>query len=265
MRCEVGLLSRNVVIQGAGGPRADGSPTLAPGEKSSVSQLYGAHTGAFHGGYYRMQNIEFRHVGQAGVLGRYPMHFHRTGNNPAPNSYLDSNSIHHSFQRATTVHGTHHSSVTNNVAYACMGHTYFVEDGDETYNTFDNNLGVFTLPSHMMLKSDLQPATFWTAIPTNFWRNNIATDSSARGAWFELTDQGVTLEFRNNSFHHNSGQGWRNYPNYSPPADQYFYNNSYFRNGGNGVFYKQGGDNHHVFSKFAENGVDLFWKKYKIS
>jgi hypothetical protein len=39
----------------------------------------------------------------------------------------------------------------------------------------------------------------------------------------------------------------------------------YFRNGGNGLFYKQGGDNHHVFSKFAQNGVDIFWKKFHVS
>eukprot|EP00035_Acanthoeca_spectabilis_P007825 m.144226 g.144226 ORF g.144226 m.144226 type:complete len:4359 (-) comp14100_c0_seq10:3061-16137(-) len=267
MRFEVALLTRNVVIQGAGGPRADGTPTITAGdnENTSVSQLFGVHTGAFHGGFYRLENAEFRHCGQAGVLGRYCMHFHRVGDAPPPNSYLKSNSIHHSFQRATTVHGTHHSLVQNNVAYHVMGHTYFVEDGDETFNTFDNNIGIFTKPSHMMLKSDRQPATFWTAIPTNLWRNNVATDSSARGAWYELTNQGITLEFRNNSFHHNSGIGFRNYPNYSPPAPQWFHNNSYFRNGGNGLFYKQGGDNHHVYSKFAENGVDLFWKKYKIN
>lgn len=264
MRCEVALLSRNVVIQGAGGPRADGSPTILPGddEDTSEDQLFGVHTGAFHGGHYRIENTELRHCGQAGVLGRYCLHYHVNDENPPPHSYLYSNSIHHSFQRATTIHGTHHSVVRNNVAYHVMGHTYFVEDGDETFNTFDSNIGIFTRPSHMMLKSDMQPATFWTAIPTNFWRNNVAVESSSRGAWFELTNQGITLEFNNNTFHHNQDIGWRNYPNYSPPAPQYFYNNSYFRNGGNGLFYKKGGDNHHIYSKFAENGVDIFWKKY---
>ena len=263
MRFEVALLSRNIIIQGAGLPRGDGSPTIADdGEVASEKQLFGAHTGAFHGGFYRVENTELRHCGQSGVLGRYCMHFHVCGDNPAPNSYIKSNSIHHSFQRATTVHGTHHALVQNNVAYHVMGHTYFVEDGDETFNTFDNNIGIFTKPHHMMLKSDKEPSTFWTAIPTNFWRNNIATDSSHRGAWFELTNQGITLEFFNNTFHHNSGIGFRNYPNYSPPSPQYFHNNTYFRNGGNGLFYKKGGDNHHVHSKFAQNGVDLFWKKY---
>jgi hypothetical protein len=185
--------------------------------------------------------------------------------NPPPHSYAKSNSIHHSFQRATTVHGTHHALVQNNVAYHVMGHTYIVEDGDETFNTFDANIDIFTRPHHMMLKSDKQPATFWTAIPTNTWRNNVATDSANRGAWFELEDMGVTLEFKNNTFHHNKGIGFRNYPNYSPPSPQYFHNNTYFKNGSNGLFYKKGGNNHHTNSKFAENGVDLFWKKYKTN
>eukprot|EP00040_Diaphanoeca_grandis_P004673 m.29668 g.29668 ORF g.29668 m.29668 type:complete len:4542 (+) comp16144_c0_seq1:223-13848(+) len=264
MRCEVALLSRNIVIQGAGGPRADGTPTIEEGddEEASTAQLFGIHTGTFHGGHYRVENTELRHCGQAGVEGRYCMHFHVTDDNPAPYSYIKSNSIHHSFQRATTIHKTHHALVQNNVAYHVMGHTYFVEDGDEMYNTFDGNIGIFTRPSHMALKSDTGPATFWTAIPDNYWRNNIAVDSEDRGAWFELVHQGETLEFHNNSFHHNKGIGFRNYPNYSPPSPQYFTNNSYFKNGGNGVFYKKGGDNHHVFSKFAENGVDIFWTKY---
>ena len=267
MRCEVALLSRNIIIQGAGMARGDGTETILESdtEKSSESQLFGAHTGAFHGGHYRIENTELRHCGQAGNLGRYCMHYHVNDDNPPPHSYIKSNSIHHSFQRATTVHSTHHALVQNNVAYHVMGHTYFIEDGDETFNVFENNIGIFTRPHHMMLKSDKSPATFWTAIPTNLWRHNVATDSSSRGFWFELKDQGITLEFFNNTLHDNTGIGFRNYPNYSPPSPQYFHNNTYFKNGGNGVFYKKGGDNHHVFSKFAENGVDLFWTKYKTN
>ena len=132
MRCEVALLSRNVIIQGAGLPRGDGSATITDesDERSSEEQLFGVHTGAFHGGHYRIENTELRHCGQAGNLGRYCMHYHVNDDNPAPYSYIKSNSIHHSFQRATTVHGTHHALVKNNVAYHVMGHTYFVEDGD---------------------------------------------------------------------------------------------------------------------------------------
>lgn len=217
---------------------------------------------AVHGGYYQMANAMIQNCGQAGVLGRYSTHLHVTGVNTAPKTYIHGNSMVESFQRAVTVHSTDHSSVKDNVAYKVMGHTFFIEFGDERFNVMDNNLGIATLPSFLMLKSDTSPATFWTANPTNIWRNNVATDSSARGMWFELMDQGPTIEHFNNSFHNNKGIGFRNYPNYSPPSPQYFYENTYHNNGGNGLFYKKGGDNHHAFSKFVSNGVDIFWKKY---
>ena len=71
MRTEVALLSRNIVIQG---------------DENSVSQRFGCHTVALHGGHYRIENAEVRHCGQAGNLGRYSTHFHVNGKNPPPYS-----------------------------------------------------------------------------------------------------------------------------------------------------------------------------------
>ena len=214
MRCEVGLLTRNVVVQGAGLPRRDGSPTIYDCqanhyfssteskcvetddelllervhavERPSSEQLYGIHTGAFNGGYYRIENAEFRHCGQAGVLGRYCMHLHKLGDAPETDSYLRYNSIHHSFQRATTIHGTHHAVVKGNVAYDIMAHAYFIEDGDEMYNTFEKNLGVFIKVSEMALRSDKEPAVFWTRTAVNYWRDNVGTESESMGMWFDF-------------------------------------------------------------------------------
>lgn len=90
---------------------------------------------------------------------RYCLHYHKTGFNPPPQSYLLSNSIHHSFQRATTIHGTQHALVKNNVAYKVMGHNYFVEDGDEEYVRIEGNLAVETMTSPYSLKSDCQAAS----------------------------------------------------------------------------------------------------------
>lgn len=64
--------------------------------------------------------------------------------NRQEHSYVIDNSIHHSFQRATTIHGTHLSLVKNNVAFDVRGHTFFVEDGGEMYNVFENNLAALT-------------------------------------------------------------------------------------------------------------------------
>ncbi len=64
--------------------------------------------------------------------------------NRMENAYIIDNSIHHSFQRAVTVHGTQYARVMNNVAYFVRGHTFFVEDGAEKNNVFDNNLAIST-------------------------------------------------------------------------------------------------------------------------
>ena len=125
---------------------------------------------------------------RAGNLGRYSTHFHVNGDNPPPLSYVKSNSIWGAFQRATTVHSTKHALVQNNVAYDNMGHNFFVEDGDEAYNVFDQNIVIGSKNSHMMLKSDSMHASFWTASPRQLWRNNVATGSEDRGMWFEFCD-----------------------------------------------------------------------------
>lgn len=57
LRCEVGLLSRNIVIQGAA--------------YNSVGQMFGVHTVAMMSGIYRIENAEIANCGQAFNFGRY--------------------------------------------------------------------------------------------------------------------------------------------------------------------------------------------------
>jgi len=253
MRAQVALLSRNVIVQG---------------DDSSAEQLFGAHTIAVHGGHLRVENAEVRNCGQARNLGRYCLHFHKAGYQPPTQSYLKSNSIHNSFQRATTIHGTTHALVQNNVAYKVMGHNFFVEDGDEEYTVLDHNIGIETIISPYSLFSDCQAATFWTASPKQIWRNNVAANSHGHGFWFEL-DAGAagdftsaaTIEVDGNTFHDNNLRGWFIAPKYTPSTPQYFRNNTYFRNQLDGVFYGVGGDTHHIGDKFASNSgtADLLW------
>ena len=49
------------------------------------------------------------------MLGRYCNHLHMAGDQA--HSYIRSNSVHHSFQRAVTIHGSHNALIENNVAY----------------------------------------------------------------------------------------------------------------------------------------------------
>jgi hypothetical protein len=265
MRCEVGLLSRNVVIRG---------------DEGSEAQVFGVHTGAFHGGTYRLENAELTRCGQSFNLGRYCSHYHMRGD--APEGYIRSNSIHHSYQRATTIHGTNHLRVMHNFAYRIRGHSIFVEDGVEQFNVIEGNLIAVTLRCFACLKSDVKPASFWAASPTNFWRHNVAAGSQNDGFWLEPPGNphgpsftttycpvGAPLgQFFNNTAHSNGVHGLRLYPAYTPyvdpcdptsgPSPQYFHNFTSFRNSNHGIFGKLNGDLHHVFPRLLENRGDDF-------
>lgn len=174
IRGEVGLLTRNIKIRGS---------------DDSLANQYGAHIMLYFPGNEscvgRIENAEIFHAGQAYNLGRYAIHFHLIGR--VSGSYIRNNSIHDTFNRATTVHGVQYLTISNNVAYNIMGHTYFIEDGIETQNTFINNLGVNTRASFSLLNLDQTPATFWITNPTNNLLNNHAAGSDAYGYWYSMT------------------------------------------------------------------------------
>ena len=128
-----------------------------------------------------MENVEVRFAGQSFRLGRYPIHFHMIG--IVDESYVRNCAVHHTFNRAYTIHGVHKLRVQNNVAYNVMGHTYFIEDSIETLNIITGNLGVLTRPSFALLKTDQSPATFWITNANNIVTGNAAAGSSNYGFW----------------------------------------------------------------------------------
>merc|ERR1712013_912674 len=85
-------------------------------------------------------------VGQAFRVGRYPIHFHIPGN--MSTSYVRGNAIHHSNNRACTLHNVMNLLVEKNVAYSIKGLTFFLEDGIEEYNILQYNLAMFTRMSN---------------------------------------------------------------------------------------------------------------------
>lgn len=99
------------------------------------------------------------------IPGRYPIHFHLSGN--VTGSYVRGCAIHHTFNRAVTVHGVSGLLVEHNVANDVMGHAFFIEDGIETGNTIQYNLGVAVRTSSTLLITDVTPATFWVTNPNN--------------------------------------------------------------------------------------------------
>ena len=72
-------------------------------------------------------------------MGRYPMHFHLMGESGS-RSYLTDCSIHRSYYRAVSLHGTHRATLSQNVAYDITGHAFYLEDGVEERNRIEFNL-----------------------------------------------------------------------------------------------------------------------------
>ncbi|MGH7498737.1 MAG: G8 domain-containing protein [Gemmatimonadales bacterium] len=170
-RAEVGLLTRNVVIQGDSASSAGG---------------YGGHMMGM-GGTLRVEGVELHFMGQKGKVARYPMHWHMMG--PVDGQYFAGSSVWKSFNRCVTVHGTDNARVENNVCYDHLGHGYFLEDGAETGNLIAGNLGLgtrTTADGEGVLPTDTEAATFWITNPDNTIRNNVAGGSQGFGFWFAL-------------------------------------------------------------------------------
>lgn len=63
-----------------------------------------AHKMGASDGNMWLQQVEVRQAGQAFRLGRYPLHFHMQGD--MTGNYVKGSTIHHTYNRAMTVHGT---------------------------------------------------------------------------------------------------------------------------------------------------------------
>jgi hypothetical protein len=226
MRAEVALLTRNVIVQG---------------DENSETQQYGSHimltamnmnmntnSNIITSG--KLSYIEVRRAGQAFQLGRYPIHFHMIGD--IPGSYVKGCAIHHTYNRALTIHAVNNFLVENNVAYDVMGHTFFIEDAVETNNRIINNLGLVTRSSSSLLNADYHPATFWITNPSNFFEGNHAAGSHNYGFWMDLppAPTGLNLgvagcprdmplgSFKNNWSHSNGQYGIRIFPEFNPKS-----------------------------------------------
>ena len=134
------------------------------------------------GAVARLESVEFRRMGERGVKGRYPLHFHRAGGASA--SCVRACGIHHCCNRSLTIHGTRRLRVSDTVSFDTIGHAFFLEDGDETKNVLSRNLVFLTraaAPGANILLSDLTPATFWVTNPDNVLAQNVAAGSEHNG------------------------------------------------------------------------------------
>ena len=176
MQAEVALLTRNILFQGH------------PEDLSSLRDFYGAHL-MLHlpGSIGRITYSEFKYVGQGRIIGRYPIHFHQVDD--ASDSFVIGNSVHDSFARVVAIHNTHFLRVQRNVGYRVYGHNYFIEDGIETNNLLEENLGISTIQIWTLINTDVTAATFWITNPNNIVRRNRAAGGDWFGFWYQLENR----------------------------------------------------------------------------
>ncbi len=181
-RAEVGLLSHYIKIQGAEDSENDG---------------YGGHVMVMDdASVAALQGVEFFRMGQFGLLGRYPMHWHNVNDGGAA-SFMRNCSTHHSFNRGTTIHKTNNLTISDNVVCDTKGHGYFFEDGKETGNTLTHNLVALVhrgpLDTNFLLADSHTPntgapAAFWITNPNNTFIDNAAAGvhPGGFGFWYDL-------------------------------------------------------------------------------
>jgi hypothetical protein len=90
-----------------------------------------------NGGTYRVQYTRVEKCGQRGVLGRYCLHFHLIRD--CQNCLAKGNAIEFSQQRGVVIHGTHLTSVEENVLFDVRGGGIYIEDGNEIGNNIRYN------------------------------------------------------------------------------------------------------------------------------
>ncbi|OMJ78805.1 hypothetical protein SteCoe_21333 [Stentor coeruleus] len=279
MRAEVGMLTRNIKIRGS---------------EEGISTEHGVHI-MFHkqgddSCIGRIDNLEIFYAGQAYSLGRYPIHFHMIGK--VSKSYVKNNAIHDTFNRAVTIHGVHYFRVMNNVAYNIKGHTFFIEDGIESQNRIEGNLGLCTKQSWSLLNTDQAPATFWVTNPNNFIRFNHAAGGTNYGYWYandpHPTGPSATTticprymeigSFEDNVAHTYGKYGLRIFPRLMPLIDPCselisegnfvtttFYRLTAWKNRRNGAIAEEVGDIRFSGFKVADNmlaGLEMTYTNY---
>ena len=200
-RGEVGLLTRNIRIQAS---------------EDAETSYFGGHIMAMAGSKMYVSGVELNRMGQNMHLARYPIHWHLVGDGQG--QYIENSSIHDTYSRCVTVHGTNNVRVENNVAFNTVGHCYFLEDAVETGNQFIHNLGMKTkchpdgkpcVPTNLgpagsgggfgagaagqaakdvLIPSDNTVSAFWVTNPDNIYRDNVAAGSEEVGFWFALPE-----------------------------------------------------------------------------
>jgi len=183
-RATVVNMSRNIVIQGAD-------------DELWQTDGFGAHIMIMDlDSEVQVDGIELRRVGQSGILGRYPWHWHRLSYaedgselGDATGQYLRNSSISGSTNRCITIHATNGVEIDGNSCVGVLGHGVFTEDAVERRNTITNNTVMNVRnpsPGDALKLHEVQnrgSSAFWISNPDNILAGNLAADSQSFGYW----------------------------------------------------------------------------------
>lgn len=194
-RAQVGNLSRNIVIQGAD-------------DALWASAGFGAHVMVMDlASSLQLDGVELRRMGQAGITGRYPIHWHLLSYaadgstlGDVTNHFVRNSSVWDSRHRCMVIHGTNGVELTNNICYDIKGHAIFLEDAVERRNRIEGNLVLrVRSPINALALTEHEKAghmcgasaAYWLTNPDNTVRNNVAADAQGNGFWLSYPEKPV--------------------------------------------------------------------------
>jgi hypothetical protein len=225
-RAAVALLTRSIIITSEGD-----EPDISPDGDHfppTPKNYYGGHTIVRQGfASYQVQGVEFWRLGQGGIIGRYPVHFHMARKTPQPSdanqpavTFLKDCTIDDSMTRWITVHATQGVTLQRNVGYRSIGHGFYLEDATETFNKLYANIGISVIAGvyspdlnprqvpgilaapdtqpqpdsdYFPYRSDWNhPAAFWIMNGWNDFRYNAAVGVTSCGACYWLVPGAVS-------------------------------------------------------------------------
>ncbi len=208
LRAEVALLSRNVVITGLESQDTDvefGDRILLQssgrGRRTTATNGIGGHIIIFGGaGQTGIDGVQLDLMGQAGLSGRYPIHWYLGGDREG--DFFRNSSVTNSNNRGVVVHGTDNLTVEEVVIHDIHGHGFFTQSGVEMGNRFYNNIAFgihrvgtsvdladpFIVDVHDLTRNQprqfVSSSAFWITSAANAYMGNISAGAEGSGFWF---------------------------------------------------------------------------------
>jgi K319L-like, PKD domain len=233
-RAAVGLISRSIKLtsnapSSGSGAHYGGQIKILPGY--GVAEIVGVEIEKFG------QDVSQTSAGGA-LMSAYPVHFHMVGD-VSDHTLVNSNSIHHSYNKCVTLHMSNNALIEHNVCARVLGHSFYLEEGVEIGNTFKYNLVAGAMATEFTPSIDnskfwtgdyladginyngvdvatttgankvesSNPTGFWISSPSNSFDNNLVAGCQLQGRGFWVLPETLTVatkvitSFSNNRAH----------------------------------------------------------------